>query len=130
MAKILIIDDSKTAIAAASHFLAIDRHEIHTLGNFAELPVLLRKVAPDLVLLDLEMPVLSGRIVAGLIKKRGPTAPIMLVYSSQPDAEGERAASEMGAVGFVRKSASGFELRRAVHQALRARTEQRLAAGS
>ncbi len=67
----------------------------------------------DLVLLDLSMPGVSG--LSGLITLRGmhPTVPVAVV-SAHDDPETIRRALDLGASGFIPKSAGMDEIRRAV----------------
>ncbi len=71
----------------------------------------------DLVLLDLTMPGAAG--LSGLVSLRGihPAVP-MIVVSARDDAETIRRAVELGASGFISKSASMEEIRRAVETVL------------
>lgn len=67
----------------------------------------------DLVLLDLSMPGASG--LSGLISLRGVHADVpMVVVSAHDDLETIRRALELGASGFISKSASIEEIRSAV----------------
>jgi len=67
----------------------------------------------DLVLLDLSMPGASG--LSGLISLRGIHADVpMVVVSAHDDPETIRRALELGASGFISKSASIDEIRTAV----------------
>lgn len=67
----------------------------------------------DLVLLDLAMPGASG--LSGLIALRGihPSAP-MVIVSATDDAQTIRRALELGASGFISKSASMEDIRAAI----------------
>jgi DNA-binding NarL/FixJ family response regulator len=71
----------------------------------------------DLVLLDLSMPGTSG--LAGLVALRGinATLPVVIV-SAHDDATTIRRALELGASGFISKSASMDEIRSAVRSVL------------
>ncbi|QPC86755.1 response regulator [Mesorhizobium sp. NBSH29] len=71
----------------------------------------------DLVLLDLSMPGTSG--LSGLVSLRGihPATPIIVV-SGHDDAETIRRALELGASGFISKSASMDDIRRGVETVL------------
>lgn len=71
----------------------------------------------DLVLLDLSMPGASG--LSGLVSLRGisPDVPLIVV-SAHDDPETIRRALELGASGFISKSASMEEIRAAVQVVL------------
>ncbi|MCC6204799.1 MAG: response regulator transcription factor [Hyphomicrobiales bacterium] len=71
----------------------------------------------DLVLLDLSMPGASG--LSGLISLRGVHAEVpMVVVSAHDDPETIRRALELGASGFISKSASMEDIRKAVQTVL------------
>jgi DNA-binding NarL/FixJ family response regulator len=71
----------------------------------------------DLVLLDLAMPGVAG--LSGLISLRGINATVpLVVVSAHDDAETVRRALELGASGFISKSASMEEIRAAVDTVL------------
>jgi DNA-binding NarL/FixJ family response regulator len=91
---------------------------IHEAGDFESAKALvLANEDIDLVLLDLSMPGASG--LSGLISLRGihPTVP-MVVISAHDDAATIRRALELGASGFISKSASMEEIRGAVQTVL------------
>jgi CheY-like chemotaxis protein len=118
MARILVVDDSASVFHFVRRELAADRHVIDRLSAFVELAAYLRDHHPDLVLLDLDMPALSGTSFAQFIR-RMETRPIrILIHSSMPAAELARAAREVKAVGVLEKSADGQRLRDAVRRHL------------
>ncbi|WP_309083444.1 response regulator transcription factor [Chelativorans sp.] len=87
-------------------------------GDFESVKALLAEDPEiDLVLLDLAMPGASG--LSGLVALRGlsPAVPIVVV-SAHDDAQTVRRALELGASGFISKSARMEELRRAVRTVL------------
>ena len=91
---------------------------IHEAGDFESAKALvLANEDIDLVLLDLSMPGASG--LSGLISLRGihPTVP-MVVISAHDDAATIRRALDLGASGFISKSASMDEIRDAVRAVL------------
>jgi DNA-binding NarL/FixJ family response regulator len=95
-----------------------DASTIHEAGDFESAKALITAHEDiDLVLLDLSMPGASG--LSGLISLRSlhPSAP-MVVVSAHDDAATIRRALELGASGFISKSASMEEIRRAVQTVL------------
>lgn len=91
---------------------------IHEAGDFESAKALVQANEDiDLVLLDLSMPGASG--LSGLISLRGihPTVP-MVVISAHDDAATIRRALDLGASGFISKSASMDEIRNAVQAVL------------
>ena len=117
---ILIVDD---------HPLFIEALELVVQGTFPDASVakatsidaaraILDKQGPfDLVLLDLSMPGASG--LSGLIALRGIHSAVpMVVVSAHDDPVTIRRALELGASGFISKSASIDEIRGAVETVL------------
>ncbi|WEX08951.1 response regulator transcription factor [Chelativorans sp. AA-79] len=92
--------------------------EILEAGDFADAKALIsRDPDIDLMLLDLAMPGASG--LTGLVALRGlcPAVPIVIV-SAHDDPQTIRRALELGASGFISKSARMDEMRRAVQTVL------------
>ena len=84
-------------------------------GSIAE--ALTTPLAVDVVLLDVELPGISGMDGLALIKRRWPQAAIvMLTANDDPERVGQ--AMQRGAHAFVSKTASAEHIRRVVQQAL------------
>jgi len=118
MARILVVDDSESVYHFVRRELAADRHVVDRLPAFTELAAYLRANEPDLILLDLEMPALSGTAFARFLRRLERTPTRILIHSSLPVAELEAAAKQVGAVGSLEKSADGERLRRAIRRHL------------
>jgi DNA-binding response OmpR family regulator len=118
MARILVVDDSESVYLFVRRELAVEEHVVDRLLAFTELAAYLRAHEPDLILLDLEMPALSGTAFARFLRRleRAPTR--ILIHSSLPAADLEAAAKQVGAVGSLEKSADGERLRRAIRRHL------------
>jgi len=117
MARILVVDDSDSVFFFVQRELRSE-HVVERLTAFTELASYLRANQPDLILLDLEMPALSGTAFAQFVRRmeRRPTR--ILIHSSLSAAELDRAAREVNAVGTLEKSADGSRLRAAVREHL------------
>ncbi len=86
MARILIVDDEEAVAWIVAHFL---RKAGHTPMVAADGETALREAhaQPDLILLDLGLPVLSGAEVLRRLKRTPDTAPIpVVIVSGEPDA--------------------------------------------
>jgi len=118
MARILVIDDSATAIQRAKIVLGRAGHQVEALEMMIYLGRVFRQNPPDLVLLDLRMPALSG-VACGRLIRRFQDRPIpIVVHSSQAEDELVLAANEVGAAGCVRKDDSDEILVETVNRAL------------
>jgi signal transduction histidine kinase/ActR/RegA family two-component response regulator len=62
--RVLIADDNADALMTLSALLEIEGHEVHTAGDGAEALAQAEKVRPDIAILDVGMPRLSGHEVA------------------------------------------------------------------
>lgn len=78
---------------------------------------LAQEVRPDVVLLDISMPVLNGFEAARRIKKRLPEVPIVIV-SSHSEREYIEEAFRVGARGYVFKGSAASQLPSAIAAAL------------
>jgi DNA-binding NarL/FixJ family response regulator len=117
--RVLIADDHAVVREGIRHVLADDDFEIVGEAADGQQAVdLATALAPDVVILDLSMPVLSGLDAAKLIRERSPSARI-LVLSIHDHEEYVLESVRAGAQGYLRKDSSPAELRgaiRAVHE--------------
>ena len=119
MARILVIDDSPTVVVSVSRLLGGDGHQVETVTNMLELPRYLRETRPDLILLDLEMPGLSGIGWAGFMRRCHQGKLSVIIHSAQPWKKMEEASREVDAVGIIPKGASEDATRCIINSALR-----------
>lgn len=93
--------------------------EILEAGNFSQLQELLKQSSDiDLILLDLAMPGVSG--FSGLLALRAEyTSVPVVIVSASDDSDTIRRALELGASGFVPKSAGIDTIREAISSVLR-----------
>ncbi len=118
MARVLIIDDSPTVIRFVQMALAQDGHDVRALDSFIQLAAVIREDPPDLVLLDLNIPALSGLTMGTLVRKYQSRQVPIIIYSSQGDLEMQKAAQALGAVAVLQKGADATALRLYVKSAL------------
>jgi two-component system KDP operon response regulator KdpE len=123
MARILIVDDDESIARILTHVLREAGHtpSVAPSGHLALLAV---RAKPDLVLLDLGLPDISGDEVLRRLKRDPFSAPIpVVVVSGQPDAAqivGRCGAT--GAVAILQKPVLGSDLCAVVDVVLDART--------
>ena len=116
MARILLIDDSPTALAIVKFILG-SHCAVERLDNFAAIPAYLARTPPDLVLLDINMPAISGPAVARFIRKNQQKHIPILLYSGLSESEIRSTARDINADGWVTKGDNG-KLRAEVAQHL------------
>jgi CheY-like chemotaxis protein len=102
---ILVVDDHPEYLACATAFLA-HLPRVRVLGtavNGREALQQVRNLAPDLVLLDLSMPVMDGLTAARLIKGR-PHAPVVVIVTVEATLACSLAVAAAGADALVAKA--------------------------
>jgi DNA-binding response OmpR family regulator len=104
-AKILVIDDDDKALGVARRLLEAAGFEVVTAESALKLPILVQREHPDLVLLDVEMPALSGEHVLTLTPLFDflRSVPIVL-HSAKSDEELQALVAKSNARGYIRKS--------------------------
>lgn len=123
--KILIIDDSHDARAVARARLAPEGHEIICSEGGGDGLALAARENPDLILLDVDMPDMSGFEVCRRLKADDALNPIPVIFvSGSSSSEAKVQGLDLGAVDFVTKPFDAFELRARVRATLRTKRLQ------
>jgi DNA-binding NarL/FixJ family response regulator len=118
--KILIADDHEMIRKGVCALLA-GENEVTEASNGAEAVQKALEIMPDLVILDVAMPVLSGLNAARKIRAALPHVPI-LVLSMHYGVHIVREAQAVGAQGFVSKAEAGLVLMEAVDALMKGQT--------
>jgi DNA-binding NarL/FixJ family response regulator len=104
--RVLIADDHPLMRAALKQAVgrAFPGCELPEAATYDELRGLLAEAEPDLVLLDLHMPGMSGFIGLMMLRSAHPAVPVVVVSAAEDPATIQRSI-DYGASGFVPKSA-------------------------
>jgi CheY-like chemotaxis protein len=104
MSRILIIDDDPAHLNAARGILEAEGHEVFTQSQpFGSTNTVIH-MKPDLVLLDVNMPGLSGDRLAEVLRANGRTRNVMVVLHSSNDEDHLRTtARRLGLDGYICK---------------------------
>jgi len=97
--RILVADDNKAVRDIVSRFLELMGFEVALAGNGIETLAVFLESSFGLVLTDLQMPAMDGLSLAGHIKERSPSTPVILLTGS--DRETVRKKVEGGPVDSV-----------------------------
>jgi diguanylate cyclase (GGDEF)-like protein len=125
--KVLIIDDSPDAVAIAKARLAREHLDVLVADGGRAGMELARREMPDLVLLDIEMPDLTGFEVCAAMKSDPDLCMIPIIFlSGASDGRDKVKGLDLGAVDYVTKPFDAFELRARVRAALRTKHLQDL----
>lgn len=105
--KLLIVDDDKLVCQSLQLLLGKERdlEVISTASNGEEAIELCKREKPDVILMDIQMPVMDGIESTKRIKENWPTIQIMMLTTFQ-DERNIRLALKAGAEGYLLKSAS------------------------
>lgn len=107
MSKILMVDDDRTVIAAINVLLE-GTGQLRFATSGAEAMRLALRWLPDLILLDIEMPGMSGFEVCRAIKASSVLSDVPIIFlTSHNNIEQETLALELGAVDFISKPPRG-----------------------
>ena len=116
--RILIADDHKLMAELCQKILESEFDVVGTVGDGRELLHTAVKVKPDVVLLDIGMPVLNGLDAGKQLRNLLPTVKLVyLTMVTDPDVALE--AFHRGASGFLLKTCAAAEMVSAVRAALR-----------
>lgn len=125
--KILIIDDNPDALDVARTRLAKERVDISCADGGAAGLEAARHEKPDLILLDLDMPDISGFDVCRILKADPDFRMIPILFlSGSGTAEDKVRGLDLGAMDYITKPFDAFELRARVRAALRTKQLQDL----
>ncbi|NVB78555.1 MAG: response regulator [Kofleriaceae bacterium] len=116
MSTVLVIEDDISLRALVSLVLEMHGYRVQTAENGLDGLDHIAATMPDLILLDMRMPVMSGAEFAAEYQARyrdTTRAPIIVVTAAEHAA---RKAQEVGANGFLAKPFSNTELVRAVEK--------------
>ena len=104
MRKILIAEDERDILDLIMFTLQFGGYDVVPTSNGADALDMVHKEQPDLILLDVRMPRMSGYEVCKQIKTEDDTRNIPVVFLSAKGQEAEVTAGyEMGAVDYILK---------------------------
>jgi len=101
---ILLVDDGPENIALLSRVFSRRGYKIQVADNGAQAVEVARSVLPDIILLDINMPVLDGFDTCALLKADERTCDIPVIFISALDAIEDKAkAFQVGGVDYIQK---------------------------
>lgn len=100
--KILIVDDDPSVLRFLERFLTKKSYEVSIAGNGTEAIEIIKKELPQVVLLDIKMPMMSGIEVLKEIKKISPMIGVIMITAVQEE-ETAQEAMKLGADDYICK---------------------------
>ena len=115
----VLIADDHTLVAQGLASLIADKYEVlSTVDSGTELLKIAATCSPDLALIDVSMPDMTGLEAASKLLKMIPSCKVIFV-SMHSKADFVREAFSAGAMGYVLKRAAAFELLDAMQEVLK-----------
>ena len=113
----MIVDDSDAVRMVLKDILEIGKHElVGEASNGEEAVQIARELLPDIVLMDLLMPVMDGITATAIIRKELPDTEVLALTSVLEDAS-VVGAVRAGAIGYLLKDTDADALCRAIKAA-------------
>jgi DNA-binding response OmpR family regulator len=117
MAKILVIDDDGIVRDALKHFLSRHGHEVLTAIDGENGFLTFKNTRPDVVILDRELPKMSGFKVLVKIREISKSA-IVIILTGFDDADAQAKYQEAGITAFLSKGTGIAPLLKIINHAL------------
>lgn len=128
--KILVADDSPVLLGAVTKLLEPAGYVVVTAEDGVEAITSFYEEQPDLVLLDVQMPKLTGYVVCRMIKEDPVMSGVPVLILTARDSDEDRYwGAQSGADGYLTKDALGEGLLTAIRSALASRALAELSAG-
>jgi class 3 adenylate cyclase/ActR/RegA family two-component response regulator len=101
--KIILVDDNPSNLRAGKNVLS-EKYEVYTAPSAAMLFNLLKDIQPAMILLDIEMPQMSGYEAIKILKEKDETRDIPVIFlTGKTDTEDELEGLNLGAVDYITK---------------------------
>ena len=124
--RVVVIDDEPSVGAAVRDLLVPEGYEVDAPGDAeAALPELIRS-APDLVILDVNMPGMSGWELCSLLRRQSATRAVPVLFlTGRQEVRDRITAMQVGGSDYLAKPFGAEELRNKVRSLLKRPTEER-----
>jgi DNA-binding NarL/FixJ family response regulator len=118
--RVLVADDHQAMLDYLVRVLASEFDIVASVGDGGAVVAEAARVNPDLLVLDISMPVMGGIAAADRLKATGSTAKVVFV-TMHHEREFVQESSALGVVGFVVKDRLVSDLMPAIHNVLAGR---------
>jgi DNA-binding NarL/FixJ family response regulator len=115
--RILLADDHNLVVERVLSVLERDFEVVGTASNGRELVNEAERLRPDVIVLDISMPVLTGIEAAHQLREAGSTVKLVFLTVHEEPAFVQACFAE-GGLGYVKKSRLGTDLIPAINEAL------------
>lgn len=119
MAKILIVDDSQTQLYSLKKIVESDGHDVITAENGEDGLNLANSEMPQLILMDIVMPGMSGFQVTRKLNQDSNTKDIPIIFVTTKNQETDKIwGMRQGASAYITKPVDPKALISAIHEAI------------
>jgi DNA-binding response OmpR family regulator len=101
--KVFIIDDDENALNMAKRVLEKSDYEVAITTQVIGTTTAINNFQPDIILLDLMMPALSGERMVEILRKGLRTRPCIILFSNKSEDELKKLVEETGADDYIAK---------------------------
>ncbi|NTX06501.1 response regulator [Myxococcus sp. CA051A] len=113
--RVLVVDDDQEQLTLAERSLSAFGFDVRTHRSSLGVSNLVRTTLPDLVLLDVNIPALTGDKVLTLARGQAPAGTRFVLFSASDESKLRALALASGADGYITKSTQGEELAKKLH---------------
>ncbi len=117
MGRVLVVEDDATLLDAVAYNLQRDGHQVSTAADGVRGLALAREEQPDLIVLDLMLPRMSGADVCRLVRNEQPVP--IIILTARDSEQDVISGLDLGADDYMTKPFSMRELRARVNALLR-----------
>lgn len=108
--RVLVVDDDPLQLELVQRSLRLEGFDVTVTRAALGASNLVKSFAPDVVLIDVNIPALTGDRLLTLAKKHAPPTTRFLLYSACDESRLRALAAETGADGWISKSVGGAEI--------------------
>jgi DNA-binding response OmpR family regulator len=128
LGKVYVIDDDENALRLAQRSLEKAGYEVQTTTRVIGTTSAINEFAPDVILLDVMMPALTGDKFLRLLRQGIRNQPRIILFSNKSEEELRKLAETVGADDFIPKIHGPAAILRKVSEHVKKRAQDRAAA--
>src|SRR5688572_24384080 len=109
-ARVFVVDDDAHQLELVARTLGVEGFDVRTCSSSIGATNMIVEFEPDVVLLDVNIPALSGDALVAISRKWAPKRTRFILYSACDETKLRALAKAVGADGWISKSVTGLEL--------------------
>lgn len=114
--RVLVVDDDHSQLELVERTLRADGIEVRTCSSPIGVTNLIVSFVPQVVLVDVNIPALSGDRLIGISRRWVPIGTRFVLYSANDESRLRLLAKEIEADGYISKSVTGTDLSKRVRE--------------